>query len=126
MAKPHQGGGVGYAGAAQVDAHEVAQCLGVVDRVFDCFVGQAVPLLDEVHAQHALQANRWATPFATLGVIRLDDLHQPGPRNDLRHLRKEHLTPGNLLLALVFGNGETDLDGRLGVQLGSAIWATFP
>ena len=46
-----QSGGIGYAGAAQFDAHEVAQCLRVIDRVFDCFIGQAVPLLYEVHAK---------------------------------------------------------------------------
>jgi len=50
MAKSHQRGGIGHALLAQVNVHKVAQCLRVVDRVFDRFIGQSVPLLYEVHA----------------------------------------------------------------------------
>lgn len=75
VAEPHQGCGIGYAGAAQIYAHEAAQGLGVVDGIFNRLISQAVPLLHEVHAQHAFKSNRWTSAFATLGVVGLDDLH---------------------------------------------------
>jgi hypothetical protein len=72
------------------------------------FVSQAVPLLHEVHAQHALNPDGRAASFAAFGVVRLDDFDQPCPRHDLLHLAKEDFTPGDLL-AFVFGKCETDL-----------------
>ena len=105
VAKSHQGGGIGYAGAAQINAHEVAQCSRVIDRVFHCFIGQTVPLLHEVHAQHALEPHRWTPAFAALGVIGLNHLHQPAPGNHLFHLLQEHFAPGTLFFLIVFGLG---------------------
>ena len=43
VTKSHQSGGIGNAGAAQINTHEAAQCLRVVDCVFHRFIGKAVP-----------------------------------------------------------------------------------
>ena len=50
-----QRGGVRHAFGTQVNAGKPAQGLAVVDRVFESFVGQAIPLLEEIHPQHPLQ-----------------------------------------------------------------------
>jgi hypothetical protein len=41
MAKSHQGGGIRHAHVAQINIHEVAQWLRVVDRIFHRFIGLA-------------------------------------------------------------------------------------
>ena len=61
-----QRGGVGHRLARQVNAHEVAQRLAVVQRIFQRLVGQAVPLLQTVHAQHLLHADGLAAHAAAL------------------------------------------------------------
>ena len=58
-AEPEPGGGVGYRLAAQIDAHETVQAGPVVQRLLAGQIGQVEPVLDEVNAQHALQANGW-------------------------------------------------------------------
>ena len=70
--KLQQCGRVGHRLNRQVDADELSHGLAVVDRVFHRFVGQAKPLLQKVHAQHARHANRLATDPTTRGVLRLD------------------------------------------------------
>jgi hypothetical protein len=42
----------------QIDANKGADCLAVVDRIFDAFVRQAEALLGDIHAQHSFEANR--------------------------------------------------------------------
>ena len=105
---------------AQVDAHEIAQCLGVVDRVFHRFICQAILLLHKVHAQHALRAARLTSTLFTLGEIGLDDFHQPGPRHHQPHLVKEHFSARTLLL-LVLGLSKIDLGWRRWIHVGPVL-----
>ena len=74
-AKLEQGGGVGHRLAPQIDAHEAAQAGAVVQGLLAGQIGQVEPVLDEVDAQHALQANRW-TAIAGLGIVRLNHFTQ--------------------------------------------------
>ncbi len=62
-------GGVGHAFGAEVNAGKTLLRLPVVARVFKRFVSQAPPLLEEIDAQHALQAEGRATTLA-LGIMR--------------------------------------------------------
>lgn len=109
MAKSHQRGGIGYALPDQVDIHEVAQCLRVLDRVFHRFIGQTVPLLHEIHAQHPLQSDRRTPALAALRIMRFDHFHQPCPRNHLLHLRQENLASCALPLLVILGLCKTGL-----------------
>ena len=43
---------------------EVTHGLAVVDGILQRFIGQSVPLLKEVDAQHAFQADGWPAPLA--------------------------------------------------------------
>ncbi len=102
--------GIRYAFASQVDAHEPSQGRAIEQCVLARGVGQVEPLLHEVHAQHALQSHRRAA-VAGLGIVRLDDRAQLGPRHDLFHRRQEHVAPRRLAvllvaLVLVFGHGQ--------------------
>ena len=101
--------GVGHLLPRQVDAHEVAHRLAVVDRIFQAFVAQAVPLLQKVHAQHAWHADRRAAYAPTAGVVRLDTCDQRRPRHHLLHLAQEPLAPRLALLARVFQAGKARL-----------------
>jgi hypothetical protein len=86
----------------QVDAHELAHGLAVVDRIFQPLVAQAVPLLQEVHPQHARHADGRAAHAATTGVVRFDERDQRRPRHHLLRLAQELLAPGLALLARLF------------------------
>jgi len=92
----------------QIDAGEGAQRDAVIQRVFQPFVRQPVPLLQEVDPQHPLQANR-RTPARALRVMRLDCRQQALPRHDLLHLGQEALAPRHALLACNFCFREADL-----------------
>lgn len=98
--------GVRHRLARQVDAHEVAQGLAVVQRVFQRLVGQAVPLLQAVHAQHAGHAHRLAANASTRGVQRLGHGDQACPRHDAFHVSQKLLAPRALLLHRVLGAGK--------------------
>lgn len=111
-----QRGGIGHRLTRQVDAHEVAQRLAVVQRVLQRFVGQAVPLLQAVHAQHPGNADRLAPDAPARGVQRLDHRDQPPPRHDAFHVGKKLLAPRLLLLHRVLGAGKAAL-----VHLGGAV-----
>ena len=54
---------------------------------------QRCPLLQEVHAQHGLQAKWWSSCFA-FRVVRSYAFHQRTPWNDLIHLLQENLLTG--------------------------------
>jgi hypothetical protein len=64
----------------QVNPHEAADRLTVVQRVLHPLVGQPEALLGHVHAQHPRQANRRAPPALALRVERLDLRLQRRPR----------------------------------------------
>ena len=48
----------------QINAGKSLERLTIVERVFKGFVGQAIPLLEAIHAQHALQSNGRSSAFA--------------------------------------------------------------
>jgi hypothetical protein len=62
-------------------------------------------LLQEVHAQHPLQAHR-LSPTLAFEIEWLDTRHQFRPRNNRLHLAQETLTAGLLFLLRVFGLGK--------------------
>ena len=71
MTEVQQRGRVWYALDGQIDTHEVAHRLTIVDRIFERLVGERIPLLQEVDPQHALQADgRTAALFGCLEFIR--------------------------------------------------------
>jgi hypothetical protein len=104
-------GGIGHPLRGQIHAREPAQRLAVVERVFERFVGQAIPLLEEIHPQHALQPDGRAAAFA-LRIERFNDGQQPRPRNDVFHSREEFFAAGDLLFIRKLGLGETRLVGH--------------
>ena len=104
-------GGVGHALGTEINAGQVLQRLAVVEGVFEGFVGEGIPLLEEIHPQHPLQSDGRTSAFA-LGIMRLDDDQQLGPRDDFLHAREELLAPGGLLLVRKLGLGKTALVGH--------------
>jgi hypothetical protein len=101
--------GVGHLLARQVDADELAHGLAVVDGILQALVAQAVPLLQEVHAQHARHTDRRAAHPAALGVVRFDQRFKPRPGNHAFHLAEELLAPRLALLACVLQAGKAAL-----------------
>src|SRR4029077_41182 len=92
----------------QIDRGKGAHRLAIVDGVFERFVRQAIPLLQEVDPPHALDPDRW-TPTLTLGIVWLKDCDQPRPWDQLFHLREKTLPPRDFLLPGILGLGETHL-----------------
>jgi hypothetical protein len=90
---------IGHRLASEVDAHEAAQRRRVVKRFFARLIGQVEPVLQQVDAQHALQADGWP-PASGLGVVRLDQPYQPPPRHQRLHLGQEHIAPRGLAVLL--------------------------
>jgi hypothetical protein len=112
-----QGGGIRGGLTSQVDTHEAADRLAVVEGIFDPLVGQAEALLGDVHAQHALQADGRAPRAFALGVERSDLADQRRPRGHRFDLGQEAVAPGALFLGGVFQVGKARLHRR-----GSAGW----
>jgi hypothetical protein len=112
VAEFQQRRGVGHALGREVDAGEVPHGLAVVDGVFERFVGQAIPLLEEIHPQDALQPNGRAAALA-LGIKGREDGEQVLPRDDLFHAGEEFLAAGRLLFVCKLGLGETHLMGHV-------------
>lgn len=109
MAKSHQCGGVGHAAPGKVDVHEIAQRLRVGDCVFHGFVGQTVPLLNKVHAQHFLQADRRTAALVASGVVRFDHLDESRRRHYPSHPFQEDLALRALFLLVALSLDKTDL-----------------
>jgi hypothetical protein len=82
----------------QVDPSKAAQGLAIVERVFQCLVGQPVPLLQKVEPQHPFQPDRRPAALA-FWVKRPQPLHQPRPGNHLLHLGQKFVPPRLLFLA---------------------------
>jgi len=57
-AKFEHRGGIGRFFQSQINSDKAADRCAIADRVFQPFIGQAIPLLHKVQTQHALQANR--------------------------------------------------------------------
>ena len=67
---------------------ELAVQRRVKKDVFHCRVGQAEPLLHEVHPQHGYQCKGWAAILA-FGVVRCDEADQVSLWHHPLHLREE-------------------------------------
>jgi hypothetical protein len=89
-------GGVRHALGGQINAGKSPQRLTVVEGIFEDFVGQAIPLLEEIDPQYALQPDGQASALA-FGIERLDDRQQFGPWNNGLHAREELLAARDLL-----------------------------
>jgi len=94
--------------AVQLNAGKAAQRLAVINRIFERLIGQRVPLLKKVNAQHSLKADR-PTPALPLWIVRLDHRHQLAPWHHLLHLCKKALPSRHLLLTSILGLCETHL-----------------
>ena len=99
--------------AIEVDTDKTTDCLAIVNRIFDAFIGQAKTLLGHVHAQHAGKADRRAARTASLGTVRLDQLVQLALRRHAVDLGEEAVAPRQLLLGGVFEVGKASLHDRL-------------
>jgi hypothetical protein len=113
VAEFQERGGVGHALGGQVNAGEAPQRLAVVEGVFEGFVGQAIPLLEEIDPQHPLQSDGRATALA-LGIVRRDDRQESGLRNNLFHAREELLPAGGFLFGGKLDLGKTGRVGQAG------------
>jgi hypothetical protein len=111
MPEVQQRGGIGHALGWEINAGETLQRLTVVERVFERLVGQRIPLLEEIDAQHPLQADGRTTAFA-LGIVRLDHGQEFGPRDDLLHPSKKRFAAGGLLFIGELGVGKRGLMGH--------------
>ena len=110
FSKMKQGRGVWDGFQAQMNAYEDPHGHTFADGFLQEFVGESVPLLEKVDAQHAVDPNRGASSIA-LKVNGLDDGDQPRPRHHRFHfvqelfpkrpfLSGEKLTPKETKLAL--------------------------
>ena len=90
---------VGDRVAAELQAAERAHRMDVVERFLRARIGQPVPLLQAVDAQHDGKRKRPpAALWTALGIMRLDHGLERRPRHHRRHLGQEHLTLRALLL----------------------------
>src|ERR1039457_4242812 len=80
----------------------------LVDRVFERFVRQPIPLLEKVDAQHALDTDR-RTPPPGLRIVRFDHPLQSLPWHHGIHLCQKAFTTCDLLLSLILTLRKTDL-----------------
>ena len=101
-------GGVGHAVCGEVNAGKALERLAVVEGVFEGFVGQAIPLLEEIDPPHPLQSDGRATAFA-FRIEGFDDGQQSHPRDEGFHAREELFTAGGPLFGGKLGLGETRL-----------------
>src|SRR5207249_1332766 len=93
---------------AQLDACKSAQSLAVIERVLQSLVGERIPLLEKVKAQHPLDADR-RPPSLSPGIMRLDHPAKPGPRNHLFHLAQKALPASHLLFSSILTLRKTHL-----------------
>jgi hypothetical protein len=93
---------------AQVDADKGAHRRRVVQRLFHGRVGQVEPVLQEVHAEHSLHADR-RPAIAGLRVNRFDARTQLAPRHDAVHLGQELRPSRHLRVLLEARAGQRDL-----------------
>lgn len=82
---------------AEVEPHEPAHRIGVVDRVLDTLIGQVEPHLKQVHPQHRGHRLGLTTSLARpiRVVVRLDQPHPHIPRDRGLHHLQEPLTLGD-------------------------------
>ena len=71
--------------AAKFETGKRTHRLDIIERLFRAWIGELIPLLQEINSQHDHQ-RIGAPPVAGLGVIRLDQCKQKRPRHDRFHL----------------------------------------
>jgi hypothetical protein len=106
MPKLTDGRLIGHGLTAQINPHKLSHGAGIIQRLFDRWIRQVEPLLQAMEAQHALDAHRWPTRPAGLGIHRFDYSHQLGPRHHAVHHIKESFPTGRLPLRLNAGIGK--------------------
>lgn len=97
-AEPEQGGGIRGGFPVQINANEGSNGLAVVDCIFDPLVRQSEALLGNVHARHALQADRRPAATGAFGIERFQLGHQCRPGRHGIDLAKKSIPPRALLL----------------------------
>ncbi len=103
-----QGGGIGHAFGGQINPGKTLEGVAVVERVFERLVGEGIPLLEKIDAQHPLQTNGRAAAFA-LRIKGFDDGEQLRPGDDLLHAGEELFAAGDFLFGGKLGVGEAGL-----------------
>lgn len=74
--------------------------LDIVERFLSARIGQRVPLLQAVDAQHHREGKRTPPALqANFGIMRLDHRRERRPRHHGDHLRQEQAALGDLFLA---------------------------
>ena len=99
---------IGHRFHSQINAGKCPHGLAVIEGIFERFIGQRIPLLEKVNAQHPLDAHR-RPPTLPLGIVRCDHPTKPLPRHHLLHLPKKPLPPRHLLLPGILTLRETHL-----------------
>src|SRR5690606_36110326 len=99
---------VGHGVLAQLDAHEAPHGLAVVDGVLGLGIGEVEPLLQEVDAEHLLEA-QGRPSLALPGVVWFDESDEPLPWDDGVHLGEEPLAASDLALGVPCQSGERPL-----------------
>src|SRR5690606_30567210 len=99
---------VGHGVLAQLDAHEAPHGLAVVDGVLGLGIGEVEPLLQEVDAEHLLEA-QGRPSLALLRVVWFDESDEPLPWDDSVHLGEEPLAASDLALGVPCQSGERPL-----------------
>jgi hypothetical protein len=92
----------------EVEPHERAHRVGVVDLVLHRHTGEVEPHLQQVHPQHRLDRHRPAAPLLVV-VDRFDQPRPLLPRDHLVHHRQELLAAGGPPPLGVLGISETRL-----------------
>lgn len=94
-----------------INTNEITHRLAVIDGVFQRFISQGLPLLQEVDPHHALKADRWTTPppGRVREIGRRQRINQPLPWQQAVHLCKKTFAASHFLLVLVLCLGEGDL-----------------
>ncbi len=73
-----RGGGIGHAFGGRINPRKTLEGVAVVERVFQSLVSQAIPLLEKINPQHALQPDGRPAAFA-FGIERFDHGQQLRP-----------------------------------------------
>ena len=104
MTKLQDGGLIRHRLRPKIDADKAAHGLGIIQRFFLSWIGEVEPLLEEIYAQHALQAH-WRSAVLALGIIGRNDRAEILPGHDLLPIGKKLLATGGLHVGLEGAHG---------------------
>jgi len=86
--------------SAQVNTDKATHSTGIVNRLFSGGIRELKPVLQEVDAQHSLNADRTTPRTLRVGIKRRDGIHQSLPGNDAIHVFEKLLLTGFLAVLL--------------------------